>query len=100
MKAEVSSQSNHTGINLDGKFDRAATREFREALIEALRLERTELRIDLGGVDYIDSAALGMLLMAKEMAEAAGKTVTLANAKGMVAKVLDFAKFKSIFKIV
>ena len=100
MKTEISSQSSYTEIRLEGRFDHSSTREFRGAVMEAMRHGPAELRVDLAAVDYIDSAALGMLLMAKEMAETASKTVTLANAKDMVGKVLEFAKFKVIFKIV
>ena len=34
-----------------------------------------ELEIDLAAVDYLDSSALGMLLMLREKAQAADKTV-------------------------
>ena len=100
MKTEISERSDYTEIRLEGRFDHTVTREFRVAVTDALQHAPAELRVDLGAVDYLDSAALGMLLMAKEMAETASKTVSLANARGNVGKVLDFAKFKVIFKIV
>jgi HptB-dependent secretion and biofilm anti anti-sigma factor len=100
MKADVSAQSNWTEVRLEGRFDHAVAREFRQAIVDALRQDAAEVRIGFAQVDYIDSSALGMLLMAKEMAGKVGKTIVLSNAKGSVAKVLDFAKFKSVFKII
>jgi len=100
MKTEITSQENFTNISLDGRFDRTCSRDFREAILAAIQRNPTEIRIDLDIIEYMDSSALGMLLMAKEMAESVGKTVSLANAKGTVRKVLDFAKFKSFFEIV
>jgi len=53
--------------------------------------------IDLGGVDYLDSSALGMLLLLRERAESMGKTVSLTRMQGTVKQVLDVANFDKIF---
>ena len=100
MEISVTPYPDYTELRLAGRFDRTATREFRDALIEALRASPQELRIDLGAVEYIDSSALGLLLMAREMAEKSGKTVVLAKAKGVVRQALDLTRFGSLFKIV
>ena len=54
---------------------------------------------DLGNVAYLDSSALGMLLMLRDKAKSSGKTVCLANARG-VRQVLDIANFGKLFPIV
>lgn len=78
-------------IRLTGRFDFGVHREFREAVKRALQNPAVrEIQIDLGAADYVDSAALGMLLLSLENAKAADKTVTLANnARGTVKGVLD-----------
>jgi HptB-dependent secretion and biofilm anti anti-sigma factor len=58
-----------------------------------------EVEIDFAQVDYVDSSALGMLLMLKEKAQASSKKVTLANCRGTVKQVLDIANFGKLFAI-
>jgi anti-anti-sigma regulatory factor len=49
--------------------------------------------------DYIDSAACGMLLLLKNLADAAGKTVHLSNAAGGVKQALRIMNFEKVFQI-
>jgi anti-anti-sigma factor len=87
-------------VRLQGRFDFSAHRSFRDScggLLESGEVH--ELDLDMGGVEYIDSAALGMLLLLKERADAACKPVALYNCKGAVRQVLDIANFSKIFSI-
>ena len=56
--------------------------------------------IDLAGVDYLDSSALGMLLMLRDRANTARKALSLANPRGMVKQALEIARFDKLFSIV
>jgi anti-anti-sigma factor len=60
----------------------------------------SQIQVDLGGVDYLDSSALGMLLMLRDKAKGAGKEVSLANARGSVKQVIEIANFGKLFTIV
>jgi anti-anti-sigma factor len=87
-------------VKLHGRFDFDAHREFREscnACLDATQVR--EIELDLGDVDYLDSSALGMLLMLKERADAAAKRVVLSACRGTVKQVLDIANFGRIFHI-
>ena len=76
-------------------------RECRVAVDRARRIPGTsEVAVDLCNVAYLDSSALGMLLMLRDKAKTSGKTVCLANAKGSVRQVLDIANFGKLFPIV
>jgi anti-anti-sigma factor len=87
-------------VRLQGRFDFSAHREMRECCGKLLESgEVRELDIDFGGVDYLDSSALGMLLLLKERADAASKRVALHNCKGTVRQVLDIANFGKVFSI-
>lgn len=87
-------------IRVEGRFDFATHREFREALKAALANERArEILIDLAAAVYIDSSALGMLLLSLENAKAAGKSITLGGPTGAVKQVLDIANFQRLFSI-
>jgi anti-anti-sigma factor len=87
-------------VHLQGRFDFSAHREVRDSCGTLLASNDVrELGLDFNGVDYIDSAALGMLLLLKERADAVRKSVSLHNCKGTVRQVLDIAQFGKIFSI-
>jgi anti-anti-sigma factor len=101
MQVSVASANGRSVIRLLGRFDFNSHREFREAVESALGAgDSAEVSVDLGSVEYLDSSALGMLLMLRDKAHGAGKTVSLANCRGPVRQVLDIANFGKLFSIV
>ncbi|MDD3354048.1 STAS domain-containing protein [Zoogloea sp.] len=101
METNVSTQQSQVRIQLSGRFDFNSHREFREAVDRALGTpDTTEVAVDLGKVAYLDSSALGMLLMLRDKAKGVGKAVSLVNATGSVRQVLDIANFGKLFPIV
>jgi len=87
-------------IALAGRFDFSANGEFRRWCDSALRATPVrELEIDLGQVRYLDSSALGMLLILRESAEGVRKRVVLSNCRGTVREVLDSSNFGKLFQI-
>lgn len=101
MQTNVTSGSGRSVIRLQGRFDFNAHREFREAIDTSLAdATNREVMVDLADVDYLDSSALGMLLMLRDKAKALGRAVTLANCRGAVKQVLDIANFGKLFAIV
>lgn len=100
MEANVVSADGRAVISLKGRFDFNAHREFREAVDEALKdAALREVQVDLAAVDYLDSSALGMLLMLRDKARGGGKSVTLANCRGAVKQVIEIANFSKLFQI-
>ena len=99
MQTIVSNRDGKIVIALTGRFDFNAHREFREAVDQAVKDEAREIHVDLTGVDYLDSSALGMLLMLRDKAKGASKEVALANARGSVKQVIDIANFGKLFSL-
>lgn len=87
-------------LGLEGRFDFHSHRDFRTAY-EAVLADAAvrDITIDFARVDYLDSSALGMLLLLREKAEAGGKKVKLANLSGAVKQVLEIANFGKLFAI-
>lgn len=87
-------------LALTGRFDFSAHRDFRGAYGKALdNAAVREIAIDFAKVDYMDSAALGMLLLLRQGAEEKRKAVSLRGATGSVLKVLEIANFGKLFKL-
>ena len=55
--------------------------------------------VDLAGTDYLDSSALGMLLLLREHAGGEGAAIQIINASPDVKKILDVANFGKLFDI-
>lgn len=100
MDANVSTNDGKGVLKLSGRFDFNAHREFREALDKLTKLpDVTGFRVDLADVSYLDSSALGMLLLLRDKAKQANKLVTLSGVKGSVQQVLEIANFSKMFTI-
>lgn len=88
-------------VVLAGRFDFSSHRSFRDTTEQILtRSDISELHVDLGGVSYLDSSALGMLLMLRDKARGSNCQVKLAHCSAAVRQVLDVANFQQLFSIV
>lgn len=82
------------------RFDFNSFRDFRTAYEQALDSpEVRRLIVDMDGVHYIDSAALGILLLLRDRASSLNKQVELHNLQGTAKDVLEIANFQRIFTI-
>lgn len=100
MQANVTKEGSRAVIKLSGRFDFNTHRDFRaayEGLVSDQALK--DVLVDFAAVDYLDSSALGMLLMLRDKMSSTGKLVTLANVRGNVKQVLDIANFGKLFAI-
>ncbi len=87
-------------LKLNGRFDFHSHRDFRTAYEQALAIATVrEIEIDFNAVDYLDSSALGMLLLLREKAEALDRKVVLSGLKGAVKQVMDIANFGKLFTV-
>lgn len=100
MQVSSNIQQDKAVLTLNGRFDFNSHRDFRNGYDDLLQNNTIkQLEINLNGVDYLDSSALGMLLLLKERAAAAQIALELTNCRGMVKQVLDVANFGKIFNI-
>ena len=81
-------------------FDFHVQRDFKEAYDPQLSNPAVgTIEVNLASVDYLDSSALGMLLMLRERATAAGKKLKLCKPGASVAQILEIANFAKLFTI-
>jgi anti-anti-sigma factor len=99
MQVRVKVSEGRAVIRLAGRFDFSSHHVFREAIDAVLASPATAIAVDFGDVDYLDSSALGMLLMLRDQAKGASREVTLASCHGPVRQILDIANFGKLFPI-
>ena len=100
MSISASVSGNTATISMAGRFDFNVQREFKDAYDPHLtNAAVAAIEINLAGVDYLDSSALGMLLMLRERATKAGKSLKLCNPASGVAQILEIANFSKLFTI-
>lgn len=100
MQASISKEAGKALIKLSGRFDFNTHREFRGAYEPLVAdAEIRSVVVDFANVDYLDSSALGMLLMLRDKLGGAGKEVALTSVRGNVKQVLDIANFGKLFPI-
>lgn len=77
-----------------------ADRDVFDTVIDKLLARRkSRVVVDLYGLEYMDSAGLGMLLTLRDRAEHAGAEVGIRNPRSEVRELLDLACFDTLFPI-
>lgn len=100
MSISASVSGNTATINMTGRFDFNVQRDFKDAYDPQLtNAAVSAIEVNLAGVDYLDSSALGMLLMLRERATSAGKGLKLCKPTSGVAQILEIANFSRLFTI-
>jgi anti-anti-sigma factor len=98
IESIASSDGNKLTIKAIGRFDFSSLQDFRSAYTNYNDKPMT-FRVDFSQTEYMDSAALGMLLVLKEFAEKMGGAVTLYKPTNTIKSILDIARFDTLFNI-
>lgn len=85
-------------IAINGRFNYSVHREFRDAY-EKADGKSAHYVIDLRGTEYMDSSALGMLLLLREHAGGDRADVRIINASPAIQDILAIANFHRLFDI-
>lgn len=97
VKSSLDSLKSVALIEIRGRFDFAIHKAFRDAYKNIITAR--QFVVDLSHVEYMDSAALGMLLLLREHAVAHSAKVTLSRPRSDVRRVLDIANFGRLFEM-
>lgn len=85
-------------IRINGRFDFSSHQEFRGSY-EGLATKPKSFIIDMRETTYLDSSALGMLLLLRDYAGGDNSSISLANCNADVRKILTISNFEQLFKI-
>ena len=98
ISTQLSADGQELTIAIQGRFDFGAHQAFRDAYE---RVDGTPKRyqVDLQGTTYLDSSALGMLLLLRDHAGGDHAQIRLLNCNGDVRKILAISNFEPLFQV-
>ncbi|OYQ04298.1 anti-anti-sigma factor [Pseudomonas mandelii] len=98
VHTETSQEGKKLTISIKGRFDFAKHQEFRESY-ENLQPKPESFEVDLKDATYLDSSALGMLLLLRDHAGGDTAEVQVVNSNSDVRKILGISNFEQIFDV-
>jgi len=99
ITSQPSADGQELTIHVHGCFDFGAHQEFRDAY-ERVNITPKRYSVDLSGTTYLDSSALGMLLLLRDHAGGDRAQVRLVSCSPDVRKILSISNFDQLFQIV
>ena len=98
MEYVIQTQDAEVKCNLSGELIFDDHINFRKMLGDAIKSSDGDVIFHLGGLEYVDSAGLGMFLVAKETVQEAKRNFFLEDARGQVASMLELAKLQDVLR--
>ncbi|SDS63059.1 STAS domain-containing protein [Pseudomonas granadensis] len=95
---QVSPDQKKLTISVKGRFDFGRHQEFRESY-EKLNAKPESIVVDLKEATYLDSSALGMLLLLRDHAGGDEADIRVVNSSSDVKKILAISNFDKLFDI-
>ena len=84
---------------LSGTFTFVDNMKFKQMMAALNEKRARAVMLDFGGVEFIDSGALGMLLLFRDECQKKNISVSLSEAHGQVEKIFAIAHFDQLFSV-
>lgn len=97
VTSSLSPDGRQVTLCIDGRFDFSCHQDFRAAY-QPFSAE-LDYVVDLRDTHYLDSSALGMLLLLRDHAGGDNAQVRLINCSGDVVKILTISNFSKLFTL-
>lgn len=99
MEMSYKDEGGEWHCNIKGHFTFTDTFKFKTLLDDIEQKQPQKLVLDFQEAEYIDSAALGMLLVLKEVAEKTNTDITMVHVHSQILKVFTLSRFEEVFDI-
>ena len=93
-----SSADGQLTIKIQGRFDFSVHQDFKNAY-ESADNQSTAFEVDMSGTTYLDSSALGMLLLLRDYAGGDTSKISISNCSTDIKKILTISNFEQLFTI-
>jgi anti-anti-sigma factor len=98
VKEQISTDGKVLTISLSGRFDVSVYKDFSEVYKDKLG-SVAHYVIDMAEVEYLDSSALGMLLMMRERVGGTGALIEIINCSPGIKKIFQTVNFDKLLPI-
>lgn len=98
ITSTLSSDGSLLTIYIQGRFDFSSHQDFRSSY-ESLSKPPGRYRVDMQETTYLDSSALGMLLLLRDHAGGDNSRIEIRNCSQDVKKILTISNFEQLFDI-
>jgi HptB-dependent secretion and biofilm anti anti-sigma factor len=98
ITSAVSADGSELIIKIEGRFDFSSHQEFRRAY-ENSATKPSGYKVDMDKTSYLDSSALGMLLLLRDYAGGDDANIGIINCNDDVMKILSISNFEQLFEI-
>lgn len=99
MELSVTTNGPVTVLKIDGRLDSNTSRELEEKVMGVITGGARRVLMDFGGVDYINSSGLRVLLMAFQHLKRGGGVLHLCDIKDYMREVFEISGYTEIFPI-
>jgi anti-sigma B factor antagonist len=99
MHIDVTTAGPVTVVKIDGRLDSNTSKELEDTVMGLVTSGTTRLLMDFGGVDYINSSGLRVLLMAFQHLKKGGGQLHLCDIKDYMREVFEISGYNEIFPI-
>ncbi|TPW11745.1 MAG: antisigma-factor antagonist STAS domain-containing protein [Halothiobacillaceae bacterium] len=101
VTTQVSGDGATVTIYIQGRFDFGIHQAFRAAYEQAaVNVAHPAFIVDLSATEYMDSSALGMLLLLREHAGSDRNRVAITHCSAVIREILDIANFDKLFTVI
>lgn len=98
ISIQKSDDGKEVTIKIDGRFDFSSHHDFRDAYRGATE-SGTIFLLDMANTDYMDSSALGMILLLKEYSSTLSGDIKIINVNTEIKNILKIANFDKLFSV-
>lgn len=97
MGIAVKAEGSKVIISVTGRFDFSVQSDFRKAYESSVA--SSQFVVDFATADYMDSSALGMLLLLRDFAGGDNAKIELTRCGAEIKNILEISNFGKLFKI-
>lgn len=98
VNSKISGDGKEIRISIDERFDFSLHQQFRDAY-SGVTTKDLNYVLDLSKTEYMDSSALGMILLLKDHVQLYAGQLTISKPSDTVKKILEIAQFQRLMTI-